>query len=180
MSCSCIPHWSTCNKLSFNFSVCVFVYVCVCRCSCSFVQGVSVSVFLLPERSSLYCADIASRKDRKSRLRCRIQIRISVSTQYFKLTIHLSFWACWSDSTKGHDPEIIFSIFLFSYFCLSFLPSKRFLSLLSFFLFILFASFCIILHITHLLSSLCCPFHQRSLPSCVWFISFSYLFLKLF
>lgn len=90
MSCSCIPHWRTRNKLSFYFFVCVCM--CGCRCSCSFVQGVTVNVFLLPERSSLCCADFSSRKDRNSRLRCRLQIRISVSTQYFKWTIHLNFW----------------------------------------------------------------------------------------
>jgi hypothetical protein len=90
----------------------------------------------------------------------------------------VSFWTLWSDSTKDNDCEIIFSIFLFSYFCPSFLPSKRFLSLLPFLLPIHFI--CLLLsNSSYYSSSLCSPFHPRSLPACIWFILSSY-FLNYF
>jgi hypothetical protein len=160
--------------------------LCVCRCFCFFVQGVSVSVFLLPERSSLYCADFSSQKVRNCRLRCCLQIRISVSTPYFKWTIYLSFgqmcfsfWTRCSDSTKGHDLEIIFSVFLFSYFCLFVLPSKQFLSLFSFFLLIHFI--CLLLsNSSYYSSSLCSPFHPPSLPPCSSLFYLSIYFLNHF
>ena len=117
--------------------------MCVCRYSFSFVQVLSVSVFFFFfQNEALYIAltsllEKFETADSEAASRYEFLWVPNILNGPLFLAFGqmcISFWTLLSDSTKGHDPEIIFSIFLFSYFFLSFSPSKRFLSLLPFFL----------------------------------------------
>ena len=173
---------------NFILFLCVCVCVCVCVCMrvcvdvlaplyrvyqwvCFFLQNEALYIALtsLLEKMETADSDAASRYE--------FLWVPNILNGPFILAFGqmcISFWTRWSDSTKGHDPEIIFSIFLFSYFCLSFLPSNRFLSLLSFFFPIHFI--CLLLSVSsYYSSSLCSPFHPRSFPPSLLLVYFIFL-----